>query len=476
MAVTVTEVGRKTDTTTNSTSNTVNFTGSVAAGRTIVVFANTPTGSTNAAFSVTDSKGNTYDTRRAVFGVTAHNPAVATSTLTTGVTASDTITITLSVNCSNWSVVILDLGAIGAYDISGSFASDGATHGDPSVVSVGNAAEDNQIVLAGFVNTNTTHTFTPGSGYTALSGGVVQTGTGSSARQLWVEYQEYTTGSGSPRTANGVYNTAATYSAVMVVITVSGGGGGGGGGSFPVEVGRRTDTTAATTKTISVAVAVPAGHLLAIMTDTPTASTNTSVTVTDSKSNTYTTRQARFEAVYSPAVATTVVSTGLTTSDTITVTLAVSCAAWALVAVDLGPATYDVSGSVAADGSTHATASVSSAAGTTSHQMAIAGFANSNTTHTFTPDTGWNLLPGGVVQANTGTNARQLWVVTREFSTGGGSVRTASGGYNTAAQYGAVIAVVNLAGAATFVSQFRAAGDTTWVDMERMARVGGVWV
>jgi hypothetical protein len=473
VAVTVTEKGR-TNSIVSATSQDCAFTGSIAAGRTVVVFIDAPTGSTNTSVAVTDTKGNTYVTQEALFH-NAYAPAVAIATLTAGVTASDHLTATLAVGSAAWVITVLDLGVVGAVDVSGNFPNDGATHATPSVTSSAAAAANGQIVLAAFANTNTTHTFSAPLGYTLNPAGVNQANTGSNARQLWVEWQEYTGGAGGVRTASGSYATAANYAAVMVAINVTPGGGGGGGWA-PTEVGRTVDATAATSKTVTTTQAVPAGHHLVLLADIPAGTPITTCTVTvTGAGNTWTTRAISGDANFAPVIADLIVSTALSSGAVITVTVDHSSGGWKLLVLDLGAVgVYDTSG-IQPAGTTTAAPTVSTAGNAAiNHQYVLAIFCNTNTTHAFSPGTGlgYTALPGGALTTGTGSTSNNMWAMYQEYTVGAGAPRTAAGAFATAGNYAAAVVAIN----ADAVTTSRAKIGGVWVPTMRLTRSGGSWV
>jgi hypothetical protein len=159
--------------------------------------------------TVTDDKGNSYSVAMELTSKgAAKAPFIAHSKLTTALAAGDNITVTLNVNSSQWMILAADYGVIGDLDLSNHL--DQTTTGDPSISLGGAARENHQLVVACFVNTNTTHTFAPGTGYTEVTN--LTSGSGSSTVNLHVEWREFN--ASGTRVADGTYNTDAAYSAV----------------------------------------------------------------------------------------------------------------------------------------------------------------------------------------------------------------------------------------------------------------------
>lgn len=208
MPITRTEVVRDVSTA-NVSTKTYPITSAVPAGHTLIVTGNVPTPNALTTITVTDEKGNTYDVVKELTSKgAAKAPFIASTVVEHALAIGDEITVTLNVLSSQWMILAADYGPIGPLDRSNHV--DVTTVGDPSISLGGAARENHQLVVAAFVNTNTTHVFAPGTGYTEVTN--LTSGTGSSTVNLHVEWREYN--ASGTRVADGTYNTDAAYSAV----------------------------------------------------------------------------------------------------------------------------------------------------------------------------------------------------------------------------------------------------------------------
>lgn len=187
----------------------------VPAGNTLIVAVNAPVTGSVTAWAISDTKGNTY-TQRTTQNNTPLNyqMAILDSKLTTGLTTSDTLTITVTgASPAKWCVYGISANDATSYDVQGSnFGSSSA----PTVTS-STASANSQLVVGALAWTDSTGIvdLTPGSGFTG--GSKVTASAASVGRSLQVEWR-YVSASGT-RTANGTLDSSQGWGALVAAYT-----------------------------------------------------------------------------------------------------------------------------------------------------------------------------------------------------------------------------------------------------------------
>lgn len=187
--------------------------GTIAAGNFLRVdYCGSTSGSSIS--SVTDTQGNTYTVLADNAGSTSRT-AIIGSILTTPLTASDTVTITLSAASGIRDATLNEYsGATLTEDVADVSAAGTST--TPSVGPSAATTNANDIVLGLFAcsNATTAVTFTPGTGFTA--GQSVTTGTTGSNRTLNTEHK--IVAATGTQTADGTYNASFAWDATEVIL------------------------------------------------------------------------------------------------------------------------------------------------------------------------------------------------------------------------------------------------------------------
>lgn len=151
----VAERGRDVFTGTTTLTRSVNVNGNVAVGDFLFVVISTPAGSgTNTSHTVTDSNGNSYDSHAlGVQGPGNAQVSIATCKVTSALDTTDTITVTADFGSAVWLTVVLHFSGVSAYDVG--LATNGGTGSALSVGPSAAAAQNDQVMVAGFGFTGT---------------------------------------------------------------------------------------------------------------------------------------------------------------------------------------------------------------------------------------------------------------------------------------------------------------------------------
>lgn len=197
----------------NTTTVTANVLVAVPAGAKFVVVANAPVTGSITAWSISDSKGNTYSPARVTQNGTSLNYQMAMfdSVVSTALTTSDTVTISVTgASPAKWDVYGLYSNDAGAFDSSGTSV------GSASAVSVATAsgAQSSQlaVVAVAFTDTGATTTITPDAGFTA---GTKLTASPSSAPRSLQVFWQYANSAGAKSFA-GTLSSSQGWGATIV--------------------------------------------------------------------------------------------------------------------------------------------------------------------------------------------------------------------------------------------------------------------
>lgn len=211
----VAECARYVQNTGNTATITQSFTHSVSVGRTLVLAVNAPVTGAVTAWAVSDSKGNTWTVRQSENATPVnYQLAVATCTVTTALTTSDTYTVTVTgASPAKWSVIAASFDDVTGYD-TGAVGSGTTTS---LSVSTAGSAQSKELVVGAFAYTDTVAQvgFSPGAGFTTVGSPAVASAT-SAPRSLVLEWQ-YVNTSGA-RTASGLLGAGEGWGGVVLAL------------------------------------------------------------------------------------------------------------------------------------------------------------------------------------------------------------------------------------------------------------------
>lgn len=194
----------------SSSNRTFTYTGSVAAGQSVVGSLVLSAGAIPTA-TITDSKGNTYTVDASVTTGSSATTYIFSSNITTGIVPGDTLTIGLSAGTGRWLVSVQGFGNLltPALDRTATNTDNGTSMTTGTTLAT-TAADELVFAAFGF---NAGRTFTPdtGSGFTGIP--QISTATGSNDRSLGAQWK-YVTATGT-QTANATLSSAGAYAAAI---------------------------------------------------------------------------------------------------------------------------------------------------------------------------------------------------------------------------------------------------------------------
>jgi hypothetical protein len=396
-----------------SGSNTVLTTGAAVQTGTFLAVIVSSSG-TNPTLGVSDSKGNTYTQR--VFASQDVSPSsdaaiftTAVGGITTALTSTDTITATSTAGSGAGDIMLLKITVgVGSTIALGLTSTGVGNNTSPAVTSFSPPAGDLVINAVCQANAALNTNFTPGTGYTKLAGGDAHTQT----RSVVGQYRISAGATTAPATVTPTNPWASVALALHETAPAS--------SSFVNEFARGS-YNGTTTKTLTGVNAVPvtnavaAGDLAVLVVDCPAGGgANTTFTVTDTKGNTWTQRALVVQTTTGGngqvAIMGSILTTALTTSDTLTVTVNnFGAIIWCWIGMHFtGITSFDVAATnVGASSST--LSSGTTAAGAQDVEMVLGAFGYTGTGVSLT-----SLTPSGFtsqpIQSTTGT-IRNLGVV-----------------------------------------------------------------
>lgn len=230
------------------------------------------------------------------------------------------------------------------------------------------------------------------------------------------------------------------------------------------------DTTNVTSVTVPVLVAVAAGARLVVAIDAPVTGSVTSFTITDSKANTYTVRSTQNAASinYQLALADSVLTTALATTDTVTITVAgASPAKWCVNAISVDNLSgYDTQATASGSSTTPNSGPTAVAAQDTELVVGVVGYPDAGSAVTFTPDGGLSAL--AKVTSSPASAPRSMVLCYGYVSAAG--TRTFSGTLSASNPWGAIVGAYKQ----VLVGSPGAYGDPLQKSMNRVAGTTGL--
>lgn len=212
MAVTP-EIVRAHKDTGNTATYTVSFGAGVPVGSTLVVAVDAPVTAAISAFSITDSKGNSYTPRR-IENTTPVNFQLlhADSLISNAIVPGDTMTISVTgASPAKWAVLAFAADNITSFDKGGAAVGSG----QPWSVSSAAGAQNSQLVvgIVGYTDSTGVITSTPNDGSTSMADET--SSPGASPRSLALQWRMVN--ASGVRTASGDLNGSSGWGAIIGV-------------------------------------------------------------------------------------------------------------------------------------------------------------------------------------------------------------------------------------------------------------------